>query len=418
MISDLIIILGFIFIAIGSIPFLKNIDRTIIGLTFSVLVIIAHGISLKDAYNAVDLNTIFILFGMMAINSSLQYFGFFNLIEESVAAIAKNRILLLIFTIITSALLSAIFLNDTIAIVFTPFVISLCMTYKYNPIPYLMALATSANIGSALTIIGNPQNIYIGSISNIPFLEFFLTMALPCLISLVVAFLLILLVYKKDFFSKEIDNQDENEDAANHIKVSSIEINKSIAKEIIAKENIYKSIFIVLFLLVGIFLGFNITLVTLSACCILFLISGYKVDEIFSKIDFSLLIFFISLFILTGAVSHSKFFSSILTSVTPYIKSSNLSFGTITLFLSNIISNVPAVVVLSNFIATKKEWFMLALISTFAGNLTLLGSVANLIVCESAKKRGINLSFLEYLKVGVPLTIITSLIGVLYFSFF
>jgi len=392
-----IIFVTIIGIAIGRFP-LFRMNRATIALVGTAALIGVGSIKLDDAYNAIDMNTIVLLFSMMVINVNLRLSGFFNIIVIHFLRIANTPNRLLVLIVFSSGFLSSLFLNDTIVIIFTPIVVEITLALKRNPVPYLIALAASANAGSVATIVGNPQNMIIGVASGIPFAQFTLHMLPSAIAGLCIIILLIRIIYKKEFSVQFIQR----------IRADNIRIFKPL---------LYKSIFALTIMVAAFFAGVPVSLAALSAAAFLLFTRRIKPERVFTELDWSLLVFFTSLFVVTDVLGHYVINSLNNYSGSVPLTSSVGLFSIISIVLSNLISNVPAVLVMSpivnSLIEPEKFWMLLALTSTFAGNLTLLGSVANLIVAESAKRHGVKLNFCEYLKAGVPITIITSLIGVL-----
>jgi len=385
-------------IAIGSLPKLRM-NRSTISLVGATFLVLTGAITLNDAYKSIDLDTITLLLGMMIINVNLGIAGFFQFISSKIIHYSKTPVELLLLIIFSSGILSAIFLNDTICLMLTPLIIEITTQLKRNPIPYLIALATSANIGSVSTIIGNPQNMIIGISSNISFLHFTRVLIVPSILSLIFLFLIILIIYRKEFIGLRFKNTPE--------------FNFRIYKPLF-----YKCIFSGLIFIALIITGFPLPVVALSSASILLVTRRLKPQRVFVEIDWSLLVFFASLFVITGAIEKNALTQKLFNYIEPISKGNSGLFVFFSTVLSNLVSNVPAVMFFKPFINQfanpEKTWFLLAMATTFAGNLTLIGSVANLIVAESAKRHGIKLDFLEYLKVGVTITLISILLGTYY----
>lgn len=339
---------------------------------------------------------------MMIINGNLRISGFFKLITVRIIRIAKTPKQYLSLIILTSGILSAFFLNDTIVIVFTPIVISVTQTLKRNPVPYLIGLVTAANIGSSATIIGNPQNMIIGVASGIPFSKYALYQTVPSLIGLLIIFFVIILIYKKEFV-KEYFHEIEIE----KVKPYRPLLNKAIFSTVI--------------MIGAFFAGFSIPLSALGGAVILLITRRLKPERVFREIDWSLLVFFAGLFIITKTIDTSGLGKYLSLSIQPYLTKNITSFASASAVLSNLVSNVPAVLLLrpiiQHFQNAEQAWMMLGMAATFAGNLTLIGSVANLIVAESARRQFVKLSFVEYLKAGFIITILSLAAGIIWFSF-
>jgi len=267
----LIIILSIIGVAIGRYPKFKM-NRATIALIGSSALIVAGAISIEDAFNAVDINTIILLFSMMVLNINLRLSGFFNIITSKVIGIAKTPRQFLGLVIFSSGILSGLFLNDTIVLIFTPLLIEMLLYLKRNPIPYLVALATSANVGSAATIVGNPQNMIIGIDSGIPFFDFALNLTPVAFLGLGVIWLVIIIIYKNEFKRETM-------------------IVENIPEPRIYKPLLIKSSVVLVIILLGFNLGFPIALTALGGASLLLITRRIKPERVFTELDWGLLVF-------------------------------------------------------------------------------------------------------------------------------
>lgn len=400
-ISLFIILLTLYGIAVGSYPAFRM-NRATIALVGAAVLIFIGSIKLEQAYDAIDLNTILLLFSMMIINGNLRICGFFKLLTSKIISLAKTPNQLLALIIFSSGILSAFFLNDTIVIIFTPLVIEVTTTLKRNPIPYLIALVTAANIGSSATIIGNPQNMIIGVSSGITFAKYALYQTPPALTGLFVIWIIIGLIYKREF---------------DRVRFEKLELEKVKPYRPLLIKSIVSSVLMI----IAFFFGIPVTLAAFGAASLLLITRRLKPERVFLEIDWSLLVFFSALFVVTKSIDTAGFGRYLSLTLEPYITKGITSFAVSSALLSNIVSNVPAVLlyrpIIPKLINPDQAWMILGMATTFAGNLTLIGSVANLIVAETAKKHFINLSFVEYLKSGLIITIISLLLGILWFSF-
>ncbi len=390
--------LTYLALAVGKIPGLR-IDRAGIALVGAAAMLAFGTISLHDAAKAVDYETLILLFGMMVVVSYLRLSGFFAVATERIASRFAAPKPLLAVTIGLSGVLSAFLVNDVVCVALTPLILDLTRRLKRPPIPYLVGLATASNVGSVAAITGNPQNIIIGSLSHISYLRFSARLAPVAAIGLVLTYLVISIVYRKALSEPETRVVED----AKAPRVHRMLLIKSVA---------------VTLLTVGLFFaGFPIAMVALGAAGVL-LLDRVRPEKVYGSIDWTLLVMFAGLFVVVHAfemtVVHTwgiEHWHRLLDS--PVVMVSGLSA-----VLSNLVSNVPAVLLFKPLMAAMAEshreqaWLALAMSSTLAGNLTVLGSVANLIVVEGARRSGTTLGFVEYLKVGVPLTILTTLVGV------
>lgn len=396
-----VIIVTLIGVAVGGLPALKM-NRATIALVGATFLVALGVISLNQAYRAVDWNTIVLLFGMMVLNVNLRMAGFFHLVTAKVLRFARTPRRLLALIIVVSGLFAAVFLNDTIVLVFTPLVVDITLALRRNPLPYLVALATAANVGSAATITGNPQNMLVGISSGIHYVAFARSLAPIAWLGLAVVWLVIVLVYRSEF------------------RAEHFETGYTFAPEI-KWPRLRKSLFATAVMLAVLVLGGPVPLAAILAAAILLVTRRTNPEQVFQEIDWALLVFFIALFVVTGAIDASGFGSHLFHALAPFANRGPGPLTVAAVVLSNLVSNVPAVMLFRPIIPSLTQphqaWLTLAMATTLAGNLTLLGSVANLIVAEGARSRGIHLSFTEYLKAGTAIAILTLLIGVAWLTF-
>jgi Na+/H+ antiporter NhaD/arsenite permease-like protein len=376
-------------------------NRATIALVGAIALVLIGALSFRAAVAALDADTLVLLFSMMVLNVHLRLAGFFHAVGAFVLSHARSPRTLLALIMLASAVLSALFLNDTIVLMFTPLVLHVTTTLKRDPVPYLIGLVTAANIGSTATITGNPQNMLIGITSGIPFLEFAAALAPVAVAGTIIAWLVLIGVYRSELTKARFDTKYRMDS----------EIYPPLLR---------KSLAVTVAMLVAFLLGAPIPLASLSAAAVLLVTRRLKPARIFAQVDWSLLVFFAGLFAVTGAVSAIGLTEQLFALAEPVARSGVAPLAIVTLVLSNLVSNVPAVLLfrplVSHFADPRRTWLTLAMASTLAGNLTLLGSVANLIVAESARSRGVKLSFLEYLKAGVPITLLTLVAGIAWLS--
>ncbi|MDZ8096928.1 MAG: anion transporter [Nostoc sp. DedQUE05] len=384
----IIIGLTYIGLGLGYLPGLRM-NRASIALVGASLLMAFGVLDLKEAWQAIDYKTLIFLFGMMVISTNLAYAGFFQLTLDTVTHFTRSPLGLLIVLTFGSGILSAFFLNDTIALILTPLVLGLTQTLNLNPIPYLLALAGATNLGSVATLSGNPQNILIGSFSGISYLDFAKALTPIALVSLLIQIGLLWWLYPDVRSTKSCP--------------SVTPVRYRIFKPLLTK-----SLLITGGLLIAFLIGIPPAQATLVAAGLLFITRRIKPQRVLNKVDWDLLVMFSGLFIVTAGVEKLgilNLFSGLVYNP--------LSILGITALLSNLVSNVPAVLLLQHLIPhpDTKTWLLLAAGSTLAGNLTLLGSVANLIVAEAVAKLGYQLSFWEHLRFGLPLTVVTLILA-------
>jgi len=379
-----VITLTYVGLGLGYIPGLRM-NRATIALVGAAALMALGVLDLQSAWAAIDYKTLVFLFSMMVVSANLAAAGFFQLSLDYLVHWTRSPFGLIVVLTLGSGILSALFLNDTIALILPPLVISLTEALSLNPIPYLLALAGATNIGSVATISGNPQNILIGSFSGISYLEFAKALMPLALVGLGIQVGFLWWLYPE-------------------VRSTKATLVLPPQRYRVFKPLLTKSLLITAGLLIAFLIGIPPAEATLIAAGLLFITRRVRPERFLQKVDWDLLIMFSGLFILTEGVE--KLGS--LNGFSQFIHTP-LSILGVTVVLSNLVSNVPAILLLHQLQPHPDEriWLLLAAGSTLAGNLTLLGSVANLIVAEAAIKRDHRLSFWEHLRFGLPLTIVT-----------
>ncbi len=388
-----VLAISYLGLALGYLPGLRM-NRATIALVGSALLIGLGLLDLEEAWAAIDAKTIIFLLSMMVINANLSYSGFFQGALASLLRLTTSPFGILLVLTWSTGILSAFFLNDTLAIVFTPLVLSLTQALKLNPIPYLLAVAGATNVGSVATISGNPQNILIGSFSGIPYLEFAQALTPVAAIGLAMQVALLWILYP--------------EVRSRHSSSHSFPLSPRIFKPLLIK-----SVGVTVAMLAAFIVGVPIANAAFVAAALLLITRRIKPERILKTVDWNLLVMFSGLFVLTRCTQELQ----LLNGITKWMDD-GLGLVIITTVLSNLISNVPAVLLLQPLIPPENSqaWLLLAASSTLAGNLTLLGSVANLIMVEAAAQLGYRLGFVEHLRFGVPLTLGTLAIAYLWLA--
>lgn len=397
-----IVSVTYIGIAAGSWPKLR-VNRTTLTIIGAGLLIAAGQVNFQQIGSFLDLDTLTLLFSMMVINANLQLSGFFKLAGSTLLRVARTPRALLAVEIMLSGVLSALFLNDTICLMFTPLILQVTLSAKRNPIPYLIALATATNIGSTATLTGNPQNMIIGVASGISYTQFALALAPIALLGLGAIWLVLVLFYPQEFRAERFSAAPEM-----HIRTY--------------RPLLIKSSLVVAGLLAAFLIGVPIAEAAFLAACALLLTRRVRPEKVFADFDWSLLVFFGALFIVTGSLEANGISQGIFSLLRLGENTGVLGLSAVTVALSNLISNVPAVMLMRPVIAGLSNptagWLTLASASTLAGNLTLLGSVANLIVAEIARRHNVRLSFWEYTRAGFVITLISLAIGIAWIAVF
>jgi Na+/H+ antiporter NhaD/arsenite permease-like protein len=387
-------------IALGRIPGLR-IDRAGIALLGAALTLAAGILSPEEAYRAVDLDTIVLLLGMMVIVAHLRLSGFFRLVNGFAVTHAHSPLVLLSVVTVTTGALSAFLVNDAVCLVMAPLVLDVTRRLSRNPVPYLLAVAMGSNVGSVATITGNPQNMIVGVISGIPYAAFTAALAPVAAAGLVVVLAFILVLGRSEFRRPKV----------------------LVAKPRpgrIHGQQMAKAIFVTLAVVAAFFAGVPVAKAAISGAAILLVTRQVKPGKVYREVDGPLLLMFAGLFIVVAGAEKTLLTQEAIEAVRSLRLTDPWVLTAVTAVLSNLVSNVPAVLVLRPFVDgladQQRLWLVIAMASTLAGNLTLLGSVANLIVAEKARAAGVDVGFREYLRVGLPVTLATLAIGAWWLS--
>ncbi|MGA0533110.1 SLC13 family permease [Hansschlegelia sp. KR7-227] len=386
--------------AFGRAPLLR-VDRAGAALAGAAFMVALGVLTREEALAAVDVDTIVLLTGMMIVAANLRLAGVFELIGALIAAHVRRPLTLLAAVVVASGVLSAVLVNDTICLVLTPFVVGLTLRLRRDPVPYAIAVATASNVGSVATITGNPQNMIIGSLSGIPYASFAAALAPAAAGGLVLVIVAVALAFRREFF-----------DGARFDGFAADPSAPALHAALVAK-----SLAVTLAMIAAFFLGFQIATAAIAAGAALLLTRRIKPARVWREIDWPLLVMFAGLFVVTAALKKLALTPDALDRIALLPLDGPLPLTLVTAALSNLVSNVPAVLALEPIVARladpTRAWLIVAMASTLAGNLTLVGSVANLIVAERARALGVEVGFWPYLKVGAPLTVATLALGLL-----
>ena len=375
-------------------------NRPAAALLGAVLMVSTGVMTPERAYRAVNYDTIVLLLAMMLIAAYLYLAHFFEWAAEVVLEFARSPERLLLYVTLTSGILSALLVNDTICLMLTPLVIVVIRRGKLPMLPYLIALATSANIGSVATLVGNPQNMIIGHFSHIGFARFSATLAPVAVIGLAINYLILRIGFR------------------NVLRHAVIEEKLRVAPKL--DRSLFALVCIVFVLIfAGFIAGLHLAWTAMAGAALVMVLARRDTHDVLKLVDWHLLVFFAALFIVVEGLSDTGLPDSIYWRLQPLFGSSapaqtwNLAwFSTLG---SNVFSNVPFVLVAGKWIPRFADpelmWKVLALATTFAGNLTIIGSVANMIVVESAREH-LEVGFWDYARFGIPITILTTVSGV------
>jgi Na+/H+ antiporter NhaD/arsenite permease-like protein len=380
-------------IAVGKFPGYR-LDRAGAALLGAALMVGFGVLPLEAAYRAIDFDTITLLLGMMILVANLKLSGFFRLVNGLIVRRARHPLVLLLWV---CGFFSAFLVNDTICLIMTPMVAELVISLKRNPVPYMLAIPMASNVGSTATITGNPQNMIIGSLSQIPYGSFAAALAPVAAVGLVLTTMLIAGIYRDEFLHGIQLEPPPTRAARYHGPL------------------VIKSVLIAIAMMALFFAGVPVAEVAIIGGALLLFTRRVKADKVYFEIDWPLLLMFVGLFVVVAGLEQAVLAPEVGIAIGRLHLQSPLVLAAVTAVLSNLVSNVPAVLVLKPFVAGLQDpqhaWRLVAMASTLAGNLTLVGSVANLIVAQRAGRYGVVIGFWPYFKVGMPLTLLSTIFG-------
>jgi Na+/H+ antiporter NhaD/arsenite permease-like protein len=389
--------------AVGRLPGTK-IDRPAMAVVGAVLMFVCRILTPQSAIQSIDFGTLVLLFSMMLIVASLHLAGFFDWVANRVILHLSPR-QLLPGVIFTSGILAAFLVNDVVCLFMAPLVLDVCKRMGVRPLPYLLALATASNIGGVATITGNPQNMLIGSVSGIGYRHFLSHLAPIALIGLFIDWAVIHWIHLRG-------------------ETPIVNVQPSAAEQNISREPaglpLLWPVFITIAVLTVFLLGIPPALVAAAGGALLLVRRTRDPREIYGDVDWSLLVLFLGLFLILGGAEQAGVTATLLHHAETLNLNNSVIFVSTVALLSNLVSNVPAVMLLKNLVPQfhdpQTTWLLLAMASTLAGNLTITGSVANIIVVEKARTVT-HISFVDYMKTGVPVALATLTVGLVWLEF-
>jgi len=376
-------------------------NRPAAALLGTVMMVAFGVLTPQEAYHAVDYDTLVLLLGMMIISAYLFLAGFFDWAADWVLRRAKTPQALLVYLIFASGILSAVLVNDIACLMLTPLVVTVMVRGRLPLAPYLLALAMSSNLGSVATLVGNPQNMIIGHLSKISFLRFSASMVPVALACLMVQYALLHVGFRR--------------------VLRGAVIHRPTGQPPPLDRRLLLLTFSVLALVFGGFMaGLNLSWTALSGGALVMVLAKRDTHPVLKLVDWHLLVFFAALFVVVEGLSKTGLPDQLYRAVQPLFGSSVASqawnFAWFSNLGSNLFSNVPFVLVagkwMANFAQPELMWKVMALTTTLAGNLTIVGSVANIIVVESARGH-VELGFWDYARYGIPVTLLTTVFGML-----
>jgi Na+/H+ antiporter NhaD/arsenite permease-like protein len=387
---------------LGGLPFLQ-LDRTGVALLGAIALISFDAMGLTEAAESVHLPTLILLFSFMVVSAQMRLGGFYDWVTRKLATLQLSPPQLLGALMVLVAGLSGVFSNDIVCLAVAPVLINACVKRRLDPVPYLLGLACAANIGSAATLIGNPQNMLIGQTLCLSFSGYFAEALLPVLLGLGAAWALI---------GWQTRGRWTQFDAAVTEPAEDNEPETPLDRWQTAKGLTVAALLLVAFL----YAPWPREHMALTAAGILLMSRKLHSNKMLGLVDWELLILFFGLFVVNHAMQQTGLTAKVVADLASSgvdLQQPGPLFGA-TFVLSNIVSNVPAVMMLLPVATHPMAGPVLALVSSLAGNLLIVGSIANIIVVDAAARRGIRIDWHRHARVGVPVTLATLAISAAY----
>lgn len=402
-----------------------RLTRPAAALAGAVAMVTIGGLPLHQAYAAVDLDVLAFLLGVLLLVGYLELAGVFAWAATAVVARARSPQYLLAAVVLVSGVASAFVMNDTVCVVLTPLVLVAVRRLGFRPLPYLLAVALASNVGSAMAITGNPQNMIVGLASGIGFGPFLAALAPAALGGLAIVYGVVRVGCRGDLAAGATAPAAASTPSGTPSGAADDAAPALDPRLAVLATTVFAAC------VVGWLVGWSLPLVALGGAAILLVAAWRDPTAVVAGVDWSLLLFFAALFVVTRGVQDTGPVTTGTAAALDQLRGTatagaRLHDATVVsgamLVLSNLVSNVPAVLLWRPSIGALSHarfvWLVVAMSSTFAGNLTLLGSMANLIVAERAGAQGVPLGFWAYARVGVPATLLTTAWGVLALALF
>lgn len=398
-----LLVFGLVYLGmvLGGLPWLQ-LDRTGVALLGAIAVVAGGALTVEQAAQAVHLPTVLLLFAFMIVSAQMQLGGFYDALTRRLAALRVAPATLLAVLIAAIGVLSAVFSNDVVCLAVAPVLVQACLHRRLNPVPFALALACAANIGSAATLIGNPQNMLIGQSLQMSFGGYLADAALPVLVGLALTWGLIVIGVRGRWQLAA--------DAA---------LPPPLADTPLQRWQTVKGLTVALAVLLAfLFTPWPHEVVALTGAAVLLLSRRLHSSRVLGLVDWQLLVLFVGLFVVNAALQHTgepaRWVAAAAAHGVPLEHPATL-FGAV-FVLSNIVSNVPAVMLLLPVAQHPMAGTLLALVSTFAGNLFIVGSIANIIVVDAARRQGVHIGWRQHAALGIPVTLCTLAVVALYLA--
>lgn len=390
-----------------------KVHNTVASLTGAACLVLTHILSIEDCIDAVDVETICILVGMMLLVAVIKNSGIFEYIAIKAAKIAKGRPwpIMVIFILIT-AVCSGMLDNVTTVLLVGPMTLAITNILKVDPVPYIITQIMASNIGGTATLIGDPPNIMIGSAAKLSFVDFILNTGVATVFVIIVGLICMYFIYGRKLFVTD-------ESIA---KVMQLDENKAIKDRKLMHESVIVIILVALCFIFHDQLGVQSCTVAIAAACIMLLIGGQEPEEIIADVEWPTILFFIGLFIVVGGMKKAGVITMLANGLISITHGNMVVTMMVILWVSAIVSsfldNIPFVATLIPMILTMQSegmdvapiWWALSLGACLGGNGTLIGASANVVLSGISKNNGHPITFGQYFKIGFPMMILSIIV--------
>jgi Na+/H+ antiporter NhaD/arsenite permease-like protein len=387
---------------LGGLPFLQ-LDRTGVALLGAIALLALGAVSPAEAAQAIHLPTLLLLFSFMVISAQMRLGGFYTRVTLGLADLRIAPPALLGGVIIVVGALSAVFSNDVICLAIAPVLADACLERRLDPVPYLLGLACAANVGSAATLIGNPQNMLVGQVLELSFGGYFLEAIAPVALGLAATWGILVLQTRGRW--RTVFDDPPPERRHDYAVYDPWQTAKGLC---------------VALALLGVFLLTDVPreVAALTGAGLLLMSRRFHSHKMLGLVDWQLLILFVGLFVVNRALAQTGLVDAAMAQLAQagVALSDTGPLFVATLLLSNVVSNVPAVMLLLPAASEAFSGPMLALVSTLAGNLLIVGSIANIIVVDAARRRGIAIGWRVHARTGVPVALVTLCVTAVWFA--
>lgn len=413
--EQIISVVVFLLVMIAIIS--ERVHRSVAAMAGAILLLLTHVLTIESAVTYVDMNTIGVLVGMMLFVSVVKNSGLFEYIAVKSAKLTQGQpmAILTVFMIIT-AVLSAFLDNVTTVLLIGPMTIAITQILEVNPVPYLLTQIMASNIGGTATLIGDPPNIMIGSSAGLSFLDFIQNTTPVVVIILLLLAILFYLLYRGSL-SVAPENMK---------KVVGLDENLAIKSKPLLIKSVIMIVLVVLGFIFHSQLGIESATVALSAAAIMLLIGGQDAEEIILGVEWSTILFFVGLFVVVGGMNETGVIAALANWMLTFVGDNEVFAIILILWGSAIISafldNIPFVATLIPMLLTMESggmdvmplWWALSLGACLGGNGSLIGASANVVLAGVSAKNGYPITFMNYLKTGFPIMILTIVISTVY----